>query len=156
MVTLLTNIGFPFKPSYYPFTTPSVGLVEGMGSLSLFECDKRQLLPPYQLPSPSLCLALNEGHPLLVVRATAPQLIRYTHGPGRSLNYCMSQRYRDLRGHEPELTAGRYAPKGGSPMESPHNQHLRLKGKARYIDKRRDIWPLVRLATEDKERGRIS
>ena len=69
---------------------------------------------------------LSERH---IVRATAPQLIRYTHGPGRSLNYCTSQWYRDQRGHEPELTAGRYAPKGGSPVESPHNQHLRLKGK---------------------------
>ena len=67
------------------------------------------------------------------VRATAPQLIKYTRGPGRSLNYCMSQRYRDQRGHEPELTAGRYTPRGGSPMESPHNQHLRLKRKE-------DIW----------------
>ena len=92
----------------------------------------------------------------MTVRATVPQLIRYTCGPGRLLDYCTSQRYRDLRGHELELTAGRYAPKGGSPMESPHNQHLRLKGKGRYIDKRRDIWPLVCLATEDKERGRIS
>ena len=63
------------------------------------------------------------------VRATAPQLIRYTRGPGRSLDYCMSQWYSNQRGHKPELTAGRYAPKGGSPMESPHNQHLRLKEK---------------------------
>ena len=63
------------------------------------------------------------------VRATAPQLIRYTHGPGRSLDYCTSQRYKDQRGHEPELTVGKFAPKGGSPKESPHNQHLRLKGK---------------------------
>ena len=63
------------------------------------------------------------------VRATVPQLIRYTRGPGRSLDYCTSQWYRDQRGHEPELTAGRYAPKGGSPMELPHNQHLRLKEK---------------------------
>ena len=65
----------------------------------------------------------------LIVRATGPQLIRYTCGPGRSLNCCMSQRYRDQRGHKPELTVGKYAPKAGSPMESPHNQHLRLKGK---------------------------
>ena len=65
----------------------------------------------------------------LLVRATAPQLIRYACGPGRSLDYCTSQRYRDQRGHKPELTAGRYAPKEGSPMESPHNQHLRLKKK---------------------------
>ena len=41
------------------------------------------------------------------VRATAPQLIRYTHGPGRSLNCCTCQRYRDQRGHKPELTVGR-------------------------------------------------
>ena len=75
----------------------------------------------------------------VTVRATVPQLIRYTREPGRSLDYCMSQWFRDHRGHELELTAGRYAPKGGSPMESPHNQHLRLKGKGRYIDKRRDI-----------------
>ena len=75
----------------------------------------------------------------LFVRATVPQLIRYTCGPGRSLDYCMSQRHRDQREHEPKPTAGKFAPKGGSPKESPHNQHLRLKRKGRYIDKRRDI-----------------
>ena len=41
--------------------TPSAGLVEGMGSLSLIEYDQPRLLPPYQLPSPSLHLALDEG-----------------------------------------------------------------------------------------------
>ena len=73
------------------------------------------------------------------VRATAPQLIRYIRGPGRSLNCCTSQRLRGQGGHKPELTVGKCAPKGGSPMESPHNQHLRLKGKRRYIEERRDI-----------------
>ena len=62
------------------------------------------------------------------IRTTAPQLIRYTQEPGRSLYYCMSLRHWDQRGHEPEPTAGRYAPKGESPKESPHNHHLRLKG----------------------------
>ena len=75
----------------------------------------------------------------VTVRATVPQLIRYTRGPGRSLDYCMSQWYGDQRGHKPELTVGKYAPKGGSLIESPHNQHLRLKGKRRYIERRRDI-----------------
>ena len=37
---------------------------------------------------------------LLFVRATAPQLIRYTHGPGRSLDCCTSQRHDNQRGHK--------------------------------------------------------
>ena len=68
-------------------------------------------------------------HMLSFVRATAPQLIRYTCGPGRSLYCCTSLGYWDQRGHKPELTAGKYASKGGSPEESSHNQHLRLKGE---------------------------
>ena len=38
-----------------------------MGSLSLIEYDQPRLLPPYQLPSPSLRLALDEGQPLPVL-----------------------------------------------------------------------------------------
>ena len=38
-----------------------------MGSLSLIDYDQHWLLPPYQLPSPSLCLALDEGQPLPVL-----------------------------------------------------------------------------------------
>ena len=52
--------------------TPSAGLVEGMGSLSLIEYDQPRLLPPYQLPSPSLCLALDEGRPLPVLHPSLP------------------------------------------------------------------------------------
>ena len=47
--------------------TPSAGLVEGMGSLSLIDYDQPWLLPPYQLPSLSLHLALDEGWPLPVL-----------------------------------------------------------------------------------------
>ena len=52
--------------------TPSAGLVEGMGSLSLIEYDQPQLFPPYQLPSPSLRLALDEGWPLPVLHPSLP------------------------------------------------------------------------------------
>ena len=52
--------------------TPSAGLVEGMGSLSLINYDQPQLLPPYQLPSPSLRLALDEGQPLPVLHPSLP------------------------------------------------------------------------------------
>src|ERR1700743_2916604 len=38
-----------------------------MESLSLVEYAQPRLLPPYQLPSLSLCLALDEGRPLLVL-----------------------------------------------------------------------------------------
>src|ERR1700743_1216333 len=54
--------------------TPSVGLVEQMDSLSLIKYNQPWLLPPYQLPSPSLCLALNEGQPLLVLHPSLPLL----------------------------------------------------------------------------------
>ena len=54
--------------------TPSAGLVEGMGSLSLIDCDQPQLLPPYQLPSPSLHLTLDEGQPLPVLHPSLPLL----------------------------------------------------------------------------------
>src|ERR1700743_1236853 len=54
--------------------TPSAGLVEGMGSLSLIKYDQPRLLPPYQLPSPSLRLALDEGRPLLVLHPSLPLL----------------------------------------------------------------------------------
>ena len=47
--------------------TSSAGLTEGMENLSLTEFDCPQLLPHYQLPSPSLHLALDEGHPLPVL-----------------------------------------------------------------------------------------
>ena len=43
-----------------------------MGSLSLIEYDQPRLLPPYQLPSPSLRLALNEGRPLPVLHPSLP------------------------------------------------------------------------------------
>ena len=72
MTTLLTNIGSPSRPSSYPFMTPSAGLVEGMGSLSLIEYDQPGLLPPYQLPSPSLHLALDKGWPLPVLHPSLP------------------------------------------------------------------------------------
>ena len=52
--------------------TPSAGLVEGMGSLSLIDYDQPRLLPPYQLPSPSLCLTLDEGRPLPVLHPSLP------------------------------------------------------------------------------------
>ena len=61
------DIGFISRPSSYPFMIPSAGPVEGMGNLSLTEFDQPQLLPPYQLPSPSLHLTLDEGQPLLVL-----------------------------------------------------------------------------------------
>ena len=51
---------------------PSVGLVEGMGNLSLTEFNQPQLLPPYQLPSLSLHLALDKGHPLPLPMITPP------------------------------------------------------------------------------------
>ena len=72
MTTLLTNTGSLFRPSLYPFMTPSAGLVEGMGSLSLIEYNQPRLLPPYQLPSLSLRLALDEGQPLLVLHPSLP------------------------------------------------------------------------------------
>ena len=72
MNTLLMNIGFPYRPLSYPFTSPSAGLVEGMGSLSLTEFDHPWLLPPYQLASPSLHLALDEGRPLPVLHPCLP------------------------------------------------------------------------------------
>ena len=43
-----------------------------MGSLSLIEYDQPWLLPPYQLPSPSLRLALDEGQPLPVLHPSLP------------------------------------------------------------------------------------
>ena len=52
--------------------TPSAGLVKGMGSLSLIEYDQPRLLPPYQLLSPSLRLALDEGRPLPVLHPSLP------------------------------------------------------------------------------------
>ena len=72
MITLLTKIGSPSRPSSYPCMTPCAGLAEGMGNLSLIEYDQPQLLPPYLLPSPSLCLTLNEGQPLLVLHPSLP------------------------------------------------------------------------------------
>ena len=64
------NIGSLSRPLSYPFMTPSAGLVEGMGSLSLIEYDWPWLLPPYQLPCPSLRLALDKG--LLVLHPSLP------------------------------------------------------------------------------------
>ena len=52
--------------------TPSAGLVEGMGSLSLIEYNQPRLLPPYQLPSPSLRLTLDKGRPLPVLHPSLP------------------------------------------------------------------------------------
>ena len=52
--------------------TPSAGLVEGMGSLSPVEYAQPWLLPPYQLPSLSLRLALDEGRPLPVLHPSPP------------------------------------------------------------------------------------
>ena len=52
--------------------TPSVGLAEGMGSLLLNNFNSPRLLPVYPLPSLSLCLALDEGHPLLVLHPSLP------------------------------------------------------------------------------------
>ena len=49
-----------------------------MGSLSLIEYNQPQLLPPYQLPSPSLCLTLDKGHPLPVLH---PSLLLQTMTP---------------------------------------------------------------------------
>ena len=43
-----------------------------MGSLSLTEYDQPRLLPPYQLPSPSLRLALDKGQPLPVLHPSLP------------------------------------------------------------------------------------
>ena len=68
------NIGSLFRPSSYPFMTPSAGLVEGMGSLSLIEYNQPRLLPPHQLPSPSLRLALDKGQPLPVLHPSLPSL----------------------------------------------------------------------------------
>ena len=67
--------------------TPSAGLVEGMGNLCLVECDQPQLLPPYQLPSPSLCLALDEGQPLPVLH---PSLLLLMTTPPSSLTPLMT------------------------------------------------------------------
>ena len=52
--------------------TPSAELVEGMGSLSLINYNQPQLLPPYQLPSPSLHLTLDKGQPLPVLHPSLP------------------------------------------------------------------------------------
>ena len=52
--------------------TPSAGLVEGIGSLSLIDYDQPRLLPPCQLPSPLLCLALDKGRPLPVLHPSLP------------------------------------------------------------------------------------
>ena len=52
--------------------TPSAGLVEGMGSLSLIDYNQPRLLPLYQLPSPSLCLTLDKGRPLPVLHLSGP------------------------------------------------------------------------------------
>ena len=43
-----------------------------MGNLSLIEYDQPRLLPPYQLPSPSLRLALDKGRPLPVLHPSLP------------------------------------------------------------------------------------
>ena len=43
-----------------------------MGSLSLIDYDQPWLLPPYQLPSPSLHLTLDEDRPLLVLHPSLP------------------------------------------------------------------------------------
>ena len=67
MKILLMNMGFPFRLLFYPFMTPSAGLAEGMENLSLMEFNHPRLLPPYQLPSPSLRLTLDEGRPLPVL-----------------------------------------------------------------------------------------
>ena len=53
-----------------------------MGNLSLTECDPPRLLPAYQLPSPSLHLALDEGRPLPVLH---PSLLLPTTSPPSSL-----------------------------------------------------------------------
>ena len=45
-----------------------------MGNLSLIEYDQPRILPHYQLPSPSLCLALDEGHPLPILHPSLPLL----------------------------------------------------------------------------------
>src|ERR1700743_1408806 len=66
------NIGSLFRLSSYPFTIPSAGLVEGMGSLCLTDYDPPQHLPPYLLPSPSLRLALDKGRPLPVLHPSLP------------------------------------------------------------------------------------
>ena len=66
------KIGFPSRPLLYPFMTPSAGFAEGMENLSLTDYDHPLLLPPYQLPSPSLCLALDEGWALLVLHPFLP------------------------------------------------------------------------------------
>ena len=52
--------------------TPYAGFVEEMGNLSLTKCDRPRLLPAYQLPPLSLCLALDEGHPLPVLHPSLP------------------------------------------------------------------------------------
>ena len=46
----------------------------GMENLSLMEYNQPWLLPPYQLPSPSLCLALDKGQPLPVLHPSLPLL----------------------------------------------------------------------------------
>ena len=45
-----------------------------MENLSLVEYNQPRLLPPYQLPSPSLCLAVDEGQPLPVLHPSLPLL----------------------------------------------------------------------------------
>ena len=47
--------------------TPCAGLAKGMGNLSLIDYNQPQLLPPYQLPFPSLRLVLDKGRPLPVL-----------------------------------------------------------------------------------------
>ena len=61
--------------------TPSAGLVEGMGSLSLIDYDQPQLLPPCPLPSPLLRLTLDKGWPLPVLH---PSLLLPTITPPSS------------------------------------------------------------------------
>ena len=67
-------IGSLFRQWYYPFTTPSAGLVEGMGSLSLDSTPPLHLLP-YVLPSPSLCLTLDKGLPLPALHPSLPPAV---------------------------------------------------------------------------------
>ena len=62
----------PLQAVVIPFMNPSAVLAEGMGNLPLTNSDPRWLLPPYQLPSLSLCLTLDEGHPLPVLHPSLP------------------------------------------------------------------------------------
>ena len=72
MTTLIMNIGSLFRSLSYPFMTPCAGLAKGMANLSLIDYNQPWLLPPYRLPSPSLCLTLDEGRPLLVLHPSLP------------------------------------------------------------------------------------